>query len=276
MKRKAIPILTILGFAFLYLPIISLIVYSFNRSKLVSVWGGFSTKWYGELFKDDQLMSAAWISIKVAIISASIAVILGTLAAYALVRFRRFRGRLLLDGMVAGPLVMPDVIIGLSLLLLFVTLQGLLGWPSGRGIHTVIIAHSTFCSAYVAVVVRARLLDFDYRLEEAAMDLGARPTGVFFKIILPIITPALISGYLLSFTLSFDDLVIASFTNGPGSSTLPMVIFSRVRFGVSPEVNVLATLFIGIIFIAILIAGWRLYAKEKKRQRDMQLMLQEH
>jgi len=252
MKRSMfMRVATILGFVFLYAPIVSLVFFSFNENKLVTVWSGFSTKWYGELLQNDQLIRAALLSLQIAAISATIALVLGTLASVALVRFRRFRGKTLMIGMISAPLVMPDVIIGLSLLLLFVSMQQLFGWPAGRGMMTVIIAHATFGMAYVAVVVQSRLSDLDISLEEAAQDLGATPTRVFFDITLPIISPALVSGWLLSFTLSLDDLVIASFVNGPGSSTLPMVIFSKIRLGVSPDVNALASIIIGIVAIGV-------------------------
>jgi len=248
------PLAAVLGFVFLYAPIISLVVFSFNESRLVTVWSGFSTHWYGELLRDPQMLGAAWLSLQIAAISASIALVLGTLCAVALVRFRRFRGRTALAGMVSAPLVMPDVITGLSLLLLFVSMEALFGWPAGRGMMTIIIAHSTFCMAYVTVVVQSRLSDLDLSLEEAAMDLGATPVRVFFDITLPIIAPALVSGWLLGFTLSLDDLVIASFVSGPGSSTLPMVIFSKVRLGVSPDVNALASIIIGIVALGVVAA----------------------
>lgn len=255
MKRGLfLPTAAIIGFVFLYAPIISLVVFSFNESKLVTVWGGFSTKWYAALFADPQILGAAWLSIQVAFASASIALVLGTLCAVALVRFRRFRGRTALAGMVSAPLVMPDVITGLSLLLLFVSMEAMFGWPAGRGVLTIILAHSTFCMAYVTVVVQSRLSDLDLSLEEAAMDLGATPVRVFFDITLPIIAPALVSGWLLAFTLSLDDLVIASFVSGPGSSTLPMVIFSKIRLGVSPDINALATIIIGIVALGVVTA----------------------
>jgi putrescine transport system permease protein len=255
MKRGFfLPTAAIIGFVFLYAPIISLVVFSFNESKLVTVWGGFSTKWYAALFADPQILGAAWLSIQVAFASASIALVLGTLCAVALVRFRRFRGRTVLAGMVSAPLVMPDVITGLSLLLLFVSMEAMFGWPAGRGVLTIILAHSTFCMAYVTVVVQSRLSDLDLSLEEAAMDLGATPVRVFFDITLPIIAPALVSGWLLAFTLSLDDLVIASFVSGPGSSTLPMVIFSKIRLGVSPDINALATIIIGIVALGVVAA----------------------
>ncbi|RYE43413.1 MAG: ABC transporter permease subunit [Hyphomicrobiales bacterium] len=249
-----LPIAATLGFAFLYLPIISLVVFSFNESKLVTVWSGFSTKWYGELFADEQMLGAAWLSLRIAFFSASFALVLGTLCAVALVRFKRFRGRTVLAGAVSAPLVMPDVITGLALLLLFVGMESTLGWPAGRGIVTIIIAHTTFCMAYITVVVQSRLSDLDLSLEEAAMDLGATPFRVFFDITLPIIAPALVSGWLLGFTLSLDDLVIASFVSGPGSSTLPMVIFSKIKLGVSPDVNALATIIIGVVALGVVAA----------------------
>jgi len=246
-----LPITATLGFVFLYAPIISLVVFSFNANRLVTVWSGFSLNAYGQLFADPQMLGAAWLSLRIAAISATIALVLGTLCAIALVRFQRFRGRTLLQATVSAPLVMPDVITGLSLLLLFVAMEGLFGWPAGRGMLTIILAHSTFCMAYVTVVVQSRLSDLDLSLEEAAMDLGATPVRVFFDITLPIIAPALVSGWLLGFTLSLDDLVIASFVSGPGSSTLPMVIFSKIRLGVSPDVNALATIIIGVVALGV-------------------------
>ena len=256
MRRRglALPIMAIFGFAFLYAPIVSLIVYSFNESKLVTVWAGFSTKWYGELLQDPQILGAAWLSLKIAFVSATVALVLGTIAAFALTRFGRFRSRTLLNGMITAPLVMPEVITGLSLLLLFVAMESAFGWPAGRGLTTILIAHTTFCMAFVAVVVQSRLADMDRSVEEAALDLGARPLRMFFDVTLPAILPALVSGWLLAFTLSLDDLVIASFVSGPGASTLPMVIFSKVRLGVSPEVNALATIMIAIVALGILIA----------------------
>lgn len=244
-------IMAVLGFAFLYAPIVSLIVFSFNESRLVTVWTGFSTRWYAALFNDSQIVSAALLSLQIAAVSATIATVLGTLAGVALSRLGRFRGRTALTGMASAPLVMPDVITGLSLLLLFVSMEALLGWPAGRGFTTITLAHSTFCMAYVTVVIRARLSDMDRSLDEAAMDLGATPLRVFFDITLPIISPALISGWLLAFTLSLDDLVIASFVSGPGSSTLPMVIFSKIRLGVSPDVNALATIIIAVVALGV-------------------------
>ncbi len=257
MKRRRWTLLSILvfGYAFLYVPILLLILYSFNESRLVTVWSGFSLKWYGELLHNRQLLDAAWLSVRIAALNASVAVVLGTLAANALVRHGRFRGRTGLELLLTAPLVMPDVIIGLSLLLLFVTLQQTVGWPDGRGFSTIAIAHITFSMAYVAVVVRSRLARMDASLEEAAMDLGARPLTVYLRITLPLIAPALLSGWLLAFTLSLDDLVIASFVSGPGATTLPMVIYSSVRMGVSPQINALATLIVVLVAVAVVIAG---------------------
>ena len=243
------------GYAFLYAPIVSLIVYSFNESRLVTVWGGFSSKWYSSLMHNEQLLGAAWVSLRIAVMNATLAVILGTLAGIALVRFGRFRGRASLALMIGAPLVMPDVILGLASLLLFVAMEQLIGWPAGRGMTTITIAHITFSMAYVAVIVQSRLVRLDPSVEEAAMDLGARPWKVFFLITLPLIAPALAAGWLLAFTLSLDDLVIASFTSGPGASTLPMVVYSSVRLGVSPEINALATVMVGVVTVGIVIAG---------------------
>jgi putrescine transport system permease protein len=235
--------------------VLLLILYSFNESRLVTVWSGFSTKWYAELLRNQQLLDAAWLSIRIAAVNASFAVVLGTLAANALVRHGRFRGRTGFELLLTAPLVMPDVIIGLSLLLLFVAMQQVIGWPDGRGFTTITIAHITFSMAYVAVVVRARLSQMDRSLEEAAMDLGARPLTVYLSITLPLIAPALLSGWLLAFTLSLDDLVIASFVSGPGSTTLPMVVYSSVRMGVSPQINALATIIVAVVTLAVIIAG---------------------
>ncbi len=258
------------GFIFLYVPIFILMFYSFNESRLVTVWAGFSIKWYGELFRDEQMMSAVWMSLKIAFLSASMAVVLGTMAAIAMVRFGRFRGKTMFTGMITAPLVMPEVITGLSLLLLFVTLSQALGWPAERGSVTIWIAHTTFCMAYVAVVVSSRLREFDRSLEEAAMDLGASRLGVFFRITLPIVAPALLAGWLLAFTLSLDDLVIASFVSGPGSTTLPMVVFSSVRLGVSPKINALATLLVLAVSMATFIAWWYMRRQELIRQKEIQ------
>lgn len=253
----------IFGYAFLYGPILSLMVYSFNASRLVTVWGGFSTKWYGELLHNDQILGAAWLSLRIATVNASVSMVLGTLTAFALVRYRRFRGRTALETMVTAPMVLPDVIIGLSLLLLFVSMEQLIGWPAGRGQTTITLAHITCTMAYVTVVVRSRLAHMDLSLEEAALDLGARPLKVFFAITLPLIAPALAAGWLLSFTLSMDDLVIASFVSGPGATTLPMVVYSSVRLGVSPQINALATIIVLVVSVAVAIAGVLMYRQEK-------------
>lgn len=259
------------GLAFLYLPIASLVVYSFNDSKLVTVWAGFSTKWYGTLLHNQQILDAAWLSLKIATIAATLATALGTLAALCLARFGAFRGRALFGGLVTAPLVMPEVITGLSLLLMFIALERAIGWPAGRGIMTIVIGHATFAMAYVTVVVQSRLVGMDPSIEEAAMDLGARPAKVFLVITLPLIAPALVSGWLLAFTLSLDDLVVSSFVSGPGASTLPMVIYSKVRLGLSPEINALGTLLITVVAIAMIAAGLLMSHQERVRLRDAQL-----
>ncbi len=261
------------GFAFLYIPILSLVIFSFNSNKLVTVWAGFSTKWYSALMRNQQILEAAFLSLKIALITATIAVVLGTLVALCLTRLGVFRGRALLSGLATAPLVMPEVITGLSLLLLFVAMEQAIGWPAGRGVLTIIIAHATFAMAYVAVVVQSRLVGMDPSIEEAALDLGAKPAKVFFVITLPIIAPALISGWLLAFTLSLDDLVISSFVSGPGASTLPMVIYSKVRLGLSPEINALATLMVLVVALGVILASWLLARQEKARRRDAQMAL---
>ena len=240
----------VFGYAFLYLPILLLVLFSFNASRLVTVWGGWSTHWYGALLQNDQLIGSIWVTLQVAVGSATGALALGTLAGIALARVRRFPGRGLFTGMVLAPLVMPEVITGLSLLLLFVALD----W--NRGIGTVTLAHMSFSMTYVAVVVRARLAGFDRSLEEAAMDLGATPWQSFRQITLPLCAPALVAGWLLAFTLSLDDLVIASFTTGPGATTLPMRIYSQVRLGVTPEINAISTLMMGAVAVTLLLIAW--------------------
>jgi len=254
------------GFAFLYLPIALLVVYSFNFSRLVTVWGGFSTRWYAALLDNDKYRDAALTSFEIAVMAATIALVVGTCAGFAMNRFGRFRGRLLFGFMLMAPLVVPEVILGLSLLLLFVAAQGFIGWPASRGIVTVTIAHATFTSCFVAVLVRAQLAGFDRALEEAALDLGARPLTVLWRITLPGISPALVSGWLLAFTLSLDDLVVASFVSGPSATTLPMAVYSSVRIGVTPEINALATVFLGIVFMMVALAGW-LMARQERRRR---------
>lgn len=262
------------GLLFLYAPIIVMIVLSFNNSKLVTVWDGPNSptlKWYGSLFRNSQILDAAWLSIMIGAISATGAVILGTIAGLVLARFGPFRGRALLASMTTAPLVMPEVITGLSMLLLFVSLEQLIGWPKGRGMLTIVIAHVTFAMAYVTVVVQSRLAGFDDSLEEAALDLGAKPAKVFFRITLPLILPAILSGWLLAFTLSWDDVVISQFVAGPGSSTLPMVIFSKVRLGVSPEVNALATIMVLIVAMGVVASYLWMRAQERKRAREAQM-----
>lgn len=264
----------VLGFVFLYAPILSLIIYSFNESRLVTVWSGFSVKWYVELFRDQQMMDAAWVSVQVAFWTACASVVLGTLAAMVMTRFRDFPGKTIFGGLITAPLVMPEVITGLSILLLFVSIGPIIGIGEQRGMLTIWIAHVTFCMAFVTVVISSRLGELDRSLEEAAMDLGANRIKVFFVITLPIIAPALISGWLLAFTLSLDDLVIASFVSGPSSTTLPMKVFSSVRLGVSPKINALASLMILAVTVAAVIGWWVMTREDKKRQRDMQLALQ--
>jgi putrescine transport system permease protein len=266
--RRPIALYTALafGYAFLYGPIASLVVYSFNASPLVTVWAGFSTRWYAALLANERILAAAWLSLRIAAVTATLAVVLGTLAAVALARLAPFRGRAGLAALVTAPLVMPEVIIGLSMLLLFVALDQAIGWPD-RGWTTITIAHVTFAMAYVTVVVQARLADVDPALEEAAMDLGARPLRVFFAVTLPLIAPALVAGWLLAFTLSLDDLVIASFVSGPGATTLPMIVYSSVRLGVSPEINALATLIVVAVTIGITVAGFVIAGGERRRKR---------
>ena len=257
----------VFGFAFLYLPIVLLIIYSFNDSRLVTVWGGFSVRWYASAFQNQGLIDAAWVTARVAFLSASVATILGTMAALALTRYTRFHGRVLFSGMVLAPLVMPEVITGLSLLLLFVAI-GL-----ERGFMTVTLAHITFSMCFVAVVVQSRLLSFDRSLEEAAMDLGANPVKTFFQVTLPVILPAIVSGWMLAFTLSLDDLVIASFTSGPGATTLPMKIYSQVRLGVTPEINAVCTMLIAVVASGVLVASVLNKRREVQRRRDEQAAL---
>lgn len=251
------------GYAFLYAPIALLMVYSFNASREVSVWGGFSTKWYGELLHNQAYLDAAWLSLKIAATSATGALVLGTLAALVLVRYGRFRGRMMFNGLITAPLVMPEIILGLAMLLLFVALEDLIGWPDGRGFTTIAIAHTTVGMAYATVVIRSRLAQMDESLEEAAMDLGARPVKVFFLITLPVIAPSLAAGWLLAFTLSLDDVVVAQFVSGPGSTTLPIEVFSSVRLGVSPQVNALGTII--VVAVAVIIGlAWRLSARKQR------------
>jgi len=263
-----------LGLAFLYIPLIVLVVYSFNDSKLVTICGGFSTKWYAKLLNNDQILEAAWLSLRIAVVSSLAATVLGTLAGYALARIKRFRGSTLFAGMVSAPMVMPDVITGLSMLLLIIQvqtmLQGIFGNTSsfGNGFFTIFLGHATLCMAYITVVIRARLAELDQSLEEAAMDLGARPLKIFFVITLPLIMPAIVSGFLLGVTLSLDDLVITSFLSGPGSSTLPQVIFSKIKLGLDPQMNVLATIIIAIVGTLVIIMNWYMMRQTTRRERE--------
>ena len=275
MNRRPIFLISCLafGFAFFYVPILSLIVFSFNKSRLATVWGGFSTEWYGKLFNNAQVMKAAVLSLEIAVTSAIFATILGTMAGIALARFRRFRGRTGLSGLVTAPLVMPEVITGISSLMLFIFMAQWLGWPAKRGFSTVTIAHITFSMTYVAVVVQSRLSSMDVALEEAAMDLGARPWRVLVDVTLPVIAPAILSGWLLAFTISLDDVVITSFTTGPGSTTLPILIWSKVRLGVTPDINALASLIIGVVGLGVVIAAIIMHRAEARRERDIQMAL---
>ena len=258
-------ILGVIGFALLYIPALVMMAFSFNAGKLASVWAGFSTKWYFELFQNEQLLAALSKSLLIAGVAATISTIFGILIAVCFVRLGSFKGRLLLSALASAPLVIPEVVMGLSMLLIFISMETLFGWPAGRGIDTIIIAHATFGMCFAAVVIQARLRQFDLSLEEAAMDLGARQPYIFFTITLPLIAPAIISAWLLTFTLSFDDLVIASFVSGPGSSTLPIVIFSKVRLGVTPEINAIATLM--ILTIAAGVIGGTLLMRRGQKPR---------
>jgi putrescine transport system permease protein len=254
-RRTALLAVLALGFVFLYVPILILIIYSFNEGRLVTVWAGWSTKWYGELFRNEALLRAAFLSLRLAAVAGALSAILGTLAGIALARGGRFFGRPLFNTLIAGPLVLPEVVLGISLLLLFVAMQQAIGFPARRGALTIILAHTTFGLCYVALVVQARVVGLSRALEEAAMDLGARPLKVLMVITVPLLAPAILAGFLLAFTLSLDDLVIASFVSGPGATTLPMAVFSSVRLGVKPEINALATLLIVAVAIAALIGG---------------------
>jgi putrescine transport system permease protein len=251
--------LGIIGFGILYVPVMVMVVYSFNAGRLVSVWAGFSTKWYGELMQNDQVLEALGKSLWVAVNAATLSTVFGVLIALAFVRYGNFRFRLLLSALASTPLVMPEVVSGLALLLLFIAMEGFLGWPAGRGLDTIIIAHTTFGMCFAAIVVQSRLRDFDMSIEEAAADLGATQPFIFFSITLPVIAPAVVAAWLLAFTLSFDDLVIASFVSGPGSSTLPIVVFSKVRLGVTPEINALATIMIALVAASVITASIIIY-----------------
>lgn len=277
MNRRPIFLITVLtfGFAFLYIPIFSMIVYSFNASRLATVWGGFSTKWYAALFSNQKVIDALLLSLKIALVSATLATILGTMAGIALARFKRFRGRVLFSGLVTAPLIMPEVITGISSLIFFIMLADWIGWPGARGFTTITLAHITFSAVFVTTIIQARLSQSDRAIEEAAMDLGSRPWQVLFDVTLPVIAPAILSGWLLAFTISLDDVVITSFTTGPGSTTLPLLIWSKVKLGVTPDINALAALMVLAVGAGVLAAGiimnraskWRL-AEERLAQRN--------
>ena len=254
----------VFGFSFLYLPILLIVIFSFNESKLVTVWGGFSFKWYGELFRDFDMLNAAWLSLKVGFISATLATILGTVAGLIMARFGPFKGRAFLAAMMSTPMVMPEVILGISFLLMFVAMEKLLGWPGDRGFLTLIIAHTTFTLAYVSVIVQSRLADMDPSIDEAAQDLGARPLKIFFWITLPMIVPALASGWLLAFSLSVDDVVISQFVTGPGYTTLPLRVFASVKLGIDPKINALGTLIIALVGTGALLSGISMMRRSKK------------
>ncbi|MBV6285809.1 ABC transporter permease subunit [Pseudomonas aegrilactucae] len=276
MKRFSFSkLMLVLGLVFIYLPMLILVIYSFNASKLVTVWGGWSVKWYVGLLDNSQLMGSVMRSLEIACYTAIAAVALGTLAAFVLTRVTRFKGRTLFGGLVTAPLVMPEVITGLSLLLLFVAMAQMIGWPQERGIVTIWIAHTTFCAAYVAVVVSARLRELDLSIEEAAMDLGARPWKVFFLITIPMIAPSLAAGGMMSFALSLDDLVLASFVSGPGSTTLPMEVFSAVRLGVKPEINAVASLILLSVSLVTFMVWYFSRRAEERRKRAIQQAIEE-
>ena len=266
---------TCFGLAFLYIPMVLLIIYSFNYSKLVPVWGGWSIRWYKVLFESEEVWEAVALSLKIATVNACFATLLGTLAGLALVRFGSFKGRTLFTGMITAPLVMPEVITGLSLLLLFITLKELIGWPDKRGFTTITIAHITFSMAYVAVIIQSRLAGMSQDLEEAAQDLGAKPFRVMIDITMPLIAPGMLAGWLLAFTLSLDDLIIASFVSGPGATTMPMLIYSRVRLGLRPDINALATIIIVVVAIGIILAGWIMFRQQKRRELELAMSSEE-
>lgn len=278
MKRGSTFLVTVMcfGFAFFYIPILSMIVYSFNSSRLATVWGGFSTKWYGSLLSNQQVWDALFLSLKIAFVSATIATILGTMAGIALARFTKFRGRVLFSGLVVAPLVMPEVITGISMLVFFILMADWIGWPGSRGFTTITLAHITFSMVFVTTIVQARMLQADRAIEEAAMDLGSRPWQVMFDITLPVISPAILSGWLLAFTISLDDVVISSFVTGPGNTTLPLLVWSKVKLGVTPDINALATLMILTVGIGVIAAGIIMNRTERKRLREERLAFQQN
>ena len=273
MKRRPTFLISVMifGFAFFYIPILSMIVYSFNASRLATVWGGFSTKWYVALFTNDKVIDALILSLKIALVSATIATILGTMSGIVLARYTKFRGRTLFSGLVTAPLIMPEVITGISLLIFFILLGDWIGWPASRGFTTITLAHITFSAVFVTTIVHARMLQADRAIEEAAMDLGSRPWQVMRDITLPIISPAILSGWLLAFTISLDDVVITNFTTGPGNTTLPLLIWSKVKLGVTPDINALATITVLLVGIGVATAGFILNRAEKRRDRDARM-----
>ncbi len=273
MKRRPTFLITVLcfGFAFFYIPILSMIVYSFNSSRLATVWGGFSTKWYVSLMSNDKVIDALLLSLKIALVSATFATILGTMAGITLARFNKFRGRTLFSGLVTAPLIMPEVITGISSLIFFILLADWIGWPAQRGFTTITLAHITFSMVFVTTIVNARMVQSDRAIEEAAMDLGSRPWQVMFDITLPVISPAILSGWLLAFTISLDDVVISSFVTGPGSTTLPLLVWSKVRLGVTPDINALATLMVLTVGAGVIAASIIMSRAEKRRLAEERL-----
>jgi putrescine transport system permease protein len=271
--RRPVFLISVLafGFAFFYIPILSMMVYSFNASRLATVWGGFSTKWYVSLFSNKQVIDALLLSLKIALVSASVATVIGTMAGIVLARFTRFRGRTFFSGLVIAPLIMPEVITGISLLLFFIMMADWIGWPGARGFTTITLAHITFSAVFVTTIVQARMVQSDRAIEEAAMDLGSRPWQVMFDVTLPVIFPAILSGWLLAFTISLDDVVITAFTTGPGSTTLPLLIWSKVKLGVTPDVNALATLMVLAVGIGVVAAAIIMNRAEKRRLADERL-----
>jgi putrescine transport system permease protein len=276
MKRRPTFLISVMvfGFAFFYIPILSMMIYSFNASRLATVWGGFSTKWYVALFTNDKVIDALILSLKIALVSATIATILGTMSGIVLARYTKFRGRTLFSGLVTAPLIMPEVITGISLLIFFILLGNWIGWPASRGFTTITLAHITFSAVFVTTIVHARMLQADRAIEEAAMDLGSRPWQVMFDITLPVISPAILSGWLLAFTISLDDVVITAFTTGPGSTTLPLLIWSKVKLGVTPDINALATLMVMTVGLGVVAAGIILNRAEKRRLEEERLAFQ--
>jgi len=273
MRRRPVFLITVMcfGFAFFYIPILSMMVYSFNGSRLATVWGGFSTKWYVSLLSNKQVGAALLLSLKIAVTSATAATILGTMAGITLARFRRFKGRTLFSGLVTAPLIMPEVITGISSLMLFILMAKFIGWPSSRGFTTVTLAHITFTMVFVTTIIQSRMLQADRAIEEAAMDLGSKPWAVLFDVTLPVIFPAILSGWLLAFTISLDDVVITSFTTGPGNTTLPLLIWSKVKLGVTPDINALATLTVLVVGVGVALAGLLLNRSEKRREADARM-----